>query len=232
MRQIFSIFLYSLFSVSAIAQTGHIMQGVGSVNMSMGGAATGQPLDISGALQWNPASIATFDGTIVSFDIGLFSSSPTLYSTVPEFDTMGQPTGNFFSGETKDDRGLSPMPALAVVWGKENSKHTFGASAFGISGFGVTFPESMTNPINMPQSFGGFGGIESDYILLQVGFTWAYELSDNFSVGVEPTFNYATLQLMPNPTAIQPKQDIHQQIKLLLQDLVHSLVFFMTHKMG
>ncbi len=201
MRPILSRILYLLFSVSAMAQTGHIMQGVGSVNMSMGGAATGQPLDISGALQWNPASISTFDGTIISFDIGLFSSSPTLYSTVPEFNNMGEPTGNFFSGETKDDRGLSPMPALAVIWGKEGSKHTFGASAFGISGFGVTFPESMTNPINMPQSMGGFGGIESDYILLQVGLTWAYELSNNLSVGVEPTFNYATLQLMPNPTA-------------------------------
>jgi len=42
-------------------QAGHIMQGVGSVNMSMGGAATGQPLDISGALQWNPAAITVFD---------------------------------------------------------------------------------------------------------------------------------------------------------------------------
>ncbi len=118
MRPILLKFLYLLFSVSALSQTGHIMQGVGSVNMSMGSAATGRPLDISGALQWNPASISTFDGTIVSFDIGLFSSSPTLYSTVPEFDNTGQPTNNFFSGETKDDRGLSPMPALAVVWGK------------------------------------------------------------------------------------------------------------------
>ena len=93
------------------------------------------------------------------------------------------------------------MPALAMVWGKEGSKHTFGASAFGISGFGVTFPESTTNPINMPQNMGGFGRIESDYILLQIGFTYAYEISDQFSVGIEPTFNYATLELAPNPTA-------------------------------
>ena len=35
------------------------------------------------------------------------------------------------------------MPALAMVWGKEGSKHTFGVSAFGISGFGVTFPEKQ-----------------------------------------------------------------------------------------
>jgi long-chain fatty acid transport protein len=190
-----------LFSSIVYAQSGHIMQGVGAVNMSMGGAATGQPLDISGALQWNPAAITVFDETTLKFDIGLFFSSPKLYSTVPEFDGMGQPTGNFFSGSTEDDRGVSPMPALAVLYKKENSKHTFGASAFGISGFGVTFPESMTNPINMPQSMGGFGRIESDYILLQIGFAWAYELSENFSIGIQPTFDYATLELMPNPTA-------------------------------
>ena len=186
-------FCFLLFSTAAFSQAGHIMQGVGAVNMSMGGAATGQPLDISGALQWNPAAISAFDDKIIKFDIGMFFSSPELFSTVPT------PDGGTFSGNTEDDRGISPMPALAMVWGSEDSKHTFGASAFGISGFGVTFPESMSNPINMPQNMGGFGHIESDYMLLQVGLTWAYELSDQFSIGVQPTFNYAALELAPNP---------------------------------
>ena len=183
-----------LFSTALFAQSGHIMQGVGAVNMSMGGAATAQPLDISGAMQWNPATLSTFDDKIFKLDVGLFFSSPELFSTVP---TAGGP----FSGNTEDDRGISPMPALAMVWGKEGSKHTFGASAFGISGFGVTFPESMTNPINMPQSMGGFGHIESDYMLLQVGLSYAYELSDKFSIGVQPNVNYAALELAPNPIA-------------------------------
>ncbi|MFZ0488796.1 MAG: outer membrane protein transport protein, partial [Salegentibacter sp.] len=201
MVKIYSTVLFLFFSTLAFSQAGHIMQGVGAVNMSMGGAATGQPLDISGALQWNPAAISSFDEKIIKFDIGIFFSSPELRSTVPEFDESGQPTGNFYSGTTKDDRGVSPMPALAMVWGKENSKHTFGASIFGISGFGVTFPENMSNPINMPQSAGGFGRIESDYSLLQAGFTYAYNFSDNFSVGISPTINYASLKLLPNPTA-------------------------------
>ena len=207
MKAIISKFLYLLFSISAMAQSGHIMQGVGSVNMSMGGAATAQPLDISGALQWNPATISTFDENILKLDLGLFFSSPELSSS---FGPL--------SGVTEDDRGTSLMPALAMVWGKEGSKHTFGASAFGISGFGVTFPENTnypqdlqgnpnpnynpsenSNPINFPQFAGGFGHIESDYMLLQIGFTWAYELSDKFSIGVEPTFNYAALELAPNP---------------------------------
>lgn len=161
-------FLLTIFSTLVFSQAGHIMQGVGSINMSMGGASIRQPLDISGALQWNPAAISTFNDKIIKFDIGLFYSSPELYSTVPEFDGSGIPTGNFFSGNTKDDRAVSPMPVLAMVWGHEDSKHTFGVSAFGISGFGVTFPESMTNPINMPQSMGGFGRIESDYMILQI----------------------------------------------------------------
>ena len=189
-----------LFSTIIYAQAGHIMQGVGAVNMSMGGAATAQPLDISGAMQWNPATLSTFDDKIIKFDLGLFFSSPELSSTVPT------PAGPF-SGITKDDRGMSPMPALAMVWGKPESKHTFGVSAFGISGFGVTFPESMTNPINMPQNMGGFGHVESDYMLLQVGGTWAYQLTDKLSIGIQPTINYGALELAPNPLAM-PSQTL------------------------
>ena len=201
MRNTLLKLFFTLFAMAAYSQAGHIMQGVSSVNMSMGGAATGQPIDISGALHWNPASISSFEENSMRFDLGLFFSSPELSSTVPEFDAMGMPTGNFFSGTTKDDRGVSPLPNLAFVWSRPDSKHSFGASAFGISGFGVTFPENMANPINAPQSMGGFGRIESEYILLQTGFAYAYEISDKFSIGVQPNFNVATLELMPNPTA-------------------------------
>ncbi|MFO7674554.1 MAG: outer membrane protein transport protein [Lutibacter sp.] len=215
-----------LLSTSLFAQAGHIMQGVGSVNMSMGGAATAQPLDISGALQWNPAAISVFDSKIINFDIGAFFSSPELSSSIPAGMMWpanafgpGSPASPAVSGTTKDDRGVSPMPALAMVWGKEGSKHTFGVSAFGISGFGVTFPQETnlpmdangnpnaswnpneSNPINYPQNMNGFGHIESDYMLLQVGLAWAYEVTDNFSIGVQPTVNYAALELMPNPLA-------------------------------
>lgn len=209
MKTHFFNYLLLLFSTVALSQAGHIMQGVGAVNMSMGGASTAQPLDISGALQWNPAAISTFNDKIIKLDVGLFYSSPELSSS---FGPL--------SGTTKDDRGTSIMPNLAYVWGKEGSKHTFGVSAFGISGFGVTFPEDSnypqdrfgnpnpnynpsqsSNAINFPQVAGGFGHIESDYMLLQVSLTYAYELNDKFSVGIQPNINYASLQLMPNPTA-------------------------------
>lgn len=193
--------LITLFFVSAMmAQTGHVLQGIGAKNLSMGGAATGNALDISGAIHWNPASISAFDTNQLKVDIGFFFSAPELSSTVPEF-VNGIPTGNFFSGTTQDDRGISVMPNIAYTWGKENSKHRYAVSAFGISGFGVTFPENMANPINAPQAMGGFGRIESDYALLQMAFTWSYQLSENLAFGIAPTLNYATLELMPNPTA-------------------------------
>jgi len=227
MKKSLSIFVLSLLTSFSFAQTGHVMQGVGAVNMSMGGAATAQPLDISGALQWNPAAISVFDGKMLQFDLGVFFSSPELSSSLPtgamwaanQFYS-GQPASPTVSGTTKDARGISPMPAFAMVWGKEGSKHTYGFSMFGISGFGVTFPQDNnspvdasgtpnpnfdpsinSNPVNYPQAAHGFGRLRSNYILMQTGFTYAYELSDNFSIGLEPTVNFAILEVDPNPTA-------------------------------
>lgn len=226
MKTNFLNYLLLLFTTAVFSQAGHIMQGVGAVNMSMGGASTAQPLDISGALQWNPAAISTFNEKTLKLDVGLFFSSPELSSSLPPNMLWqpgdlgpGAPGSPAVSGTTPDDRGISLMPALAMVWGKEDSKHTFGLSAFGISGFGVTFPQETnlpmdmggnpnpnwdpnnSNTINWPQGLNGFGHIESDYILLQVGLSYAYELSDKVSIGVQPNVNYSTLELAPNPTA-------------------------------
>jgi long-chain fatty acid transport protein len=212
MRSIISNLFILLFSTVAIAQTGHVMQGVGAVNMSMGGASTAQPLDISGSLYWNPATISSFNDNVLKLDVGLFFSSPELSSSLPA--GMLGPGAPSISGVTKDDRGVSIMPNLAYLWSKKGSKHTFGASAFGISGFGVTFPEESnnpfssnfnpfedSNPINYPQEAMGFGHIESDYMLLQISLSYAYEITDKLSIGVQPNINYAAIELMPNPTA-------------------------------
>lgn len=208
-------FMVIFFTTATFAQAGHIMQGVGAVNMSMGGAATAMPLDINGALQWNPAGLSEFEGKILDVNIGAFFSSPELSSSLPA--GMMFPGSPAVSGVTEDDRGVSPMPAVAFVWGKEDSKSTFGFSAFGISGFGVTFPQETnlpmdaggnpnptwnpndSNPISYPQNMNGFGHIESDFMLMQVSLTWSYEILKGFSLGIQPNFNYASLELEPSP---------------------------------
>ena len=118
-----------LFATSfAFAQTGHLMQGVGAVNMSMGGAATAQPLDISGAMQWNPATLSVFSGSKLKLDLGMFKGTPTVYSSLPEGamwgpDSFGPGIPGFPSpvtnGATESELGYSPMPALAFSWGKK-----------------------------------------------------------------------------------------------------------------
>jgi len=206
------VFALSLLTTIAFAQVGHIMQGVGAFNMSMGGASTAQPLDIEGALQWNPASISVFNKKILAFDAGLFFSSPNISSSLPA--GMLGPGAPAVSGTTKDARGVSPMPSFAMVWGNKDSKHTFGLSVFGISGFGVTFPQETNNPLSSsfnptvnsnpilyPQQARGFGRLRSNYILMQSGFTYAYKLSEKVSIGVEPTVNFAILEVDPNPIA-------------------------------
>ncbi len=210
MKTIIKIILLVLATSFVNAQSGHIMQGVGAVNMSMGGAATGQPIDINGALLWNPAAISTFNSKIISINAGAFFSSPSLSSFLPE--GMLGPGAPAVSGTTEDDKGTSILPSIAMVFGKDESKHTFGVSAFGVSGFGVKFPQEAnnplsasfdpsqpSNPINYPQQAGGFGLLESNYNLLQVSLTYSYELSDKFSIGIQPSFNYSTLKLSPNP---------------------------------
>ncbi|MBK8921536.1 MAG: outer membrane protein transport protein [Saprospirales bacterium] len=192
-RSIFTAILF-LSAVFMQAQTGHILQGNSAANFSMGGVATGQALDIAGVLNWNPAGIAAFDRSKLSVSAGLFFSTPEVASSVPT------PVGTF-SGNTTDEKGNSIIPTAAFVFGKEGSKHHAGIHAFGVSGFGVEYPMSETNPITLPQSDGGFGHVFSNYQLMQVGATYAYELSDQFSIGVAPLFNYSALEVRPNPLA-------------------------------
>jgi len=176
------------------AQTGHILQGNSAANFSMGGIATGQALDIAGTLNWNPAGIAAFDNSHLSVNAGLFFSTPEVASTAPT------PNGPF-SGNTVDEKGNSIIPTVAFVYGKADSKHRFGIHAFGVSGFGVDYPASENNPITLPQSMGGFGHLYSNYQLMQVGLTYAYKISDQFSFGLAPVFDYSALEVRPNPLA-------------------------------
>lgn len=176
------------------AQTGHILQGNSAANFSMGGVATGQALDAAGVLNWNPAGIAAFENSQLSVNAGLFFSTPEVASTVPTPDGP-------FSGNTADDKGNSIIPTVAFVYAKPDSKHRFGVHAFGVSGFGVDYPMSDNNPITLPQSMGGFGHVYSNYMLMQVGLTYAYKITDEFSFGLAPMFDYSALEVRPNPLA-------------------------------
>lgn len=195
-----AIFVLAAFALQA--QTGHVLQGAGAVNFSMGGAATAMPADVLGALQWNPASITAFDRSAAALSVAYFTAAPEVFAAAPNQQ------GGITSGTTKDEMGASPLPTLGAVFGKEDKPLAFGVSAFGISGFGVDYPETTDftnsnniNPLLVSQQQGGFGHLNSEYQLMQLGLTAAYEVTEGLSFGLAPTFNYATLLIQPVPIA-------------------------------
>ena len=196
MKKVLSSLLFALTSSFLLAQTGNLMQGASAFNLSMGGASTGQPLDITGALQWNPATASAFRQKTIAVDLGFLSSSPTLYfhSVTPSWG--GNKT---VEKSTKDNKGLMILPSFTMLLGNKTSKHIWGISVTNAANFGVLFPENKKNPINYPPSYGGYGKLESHYFLMEIGLTYAYRISNRFSIGIKPIFSIATLKVQPNP---------------------------------
>jgi long-chain fatty acid transport protein len=165
-------------AITLEAQTGHVLQGAGAVNFSMGGAGVALPVDAAGALQWNPASITAFDRNELSLSVAYFTAAPEVYAKVVQPD--GQGGFMTIEGVTEDERGASPLPTLGVVFANPGSKFAFGVSAFGVSGFGVDYPATTnlplpgnpnfdptnSNPLLYPQNMGGFGHLYSEYQLV------------------------------------------------------------------
>ncbi len=210
MKNLLIAFL-TILTFALQAQTGHVLQGAGATNFSMGGAGTAMPVDVLGALQWNPASITSFGRSEVALSVAYFTAAPEVYSKadIPN----GQ--GGFMTveGTTKDEMGASPLPTLGAVFALPDSKFAFGVSAFGISGFGVDYPATTnlpgaagfdpttSNPLLYPQNMMGFGHLNSEYQLMQAGVTAAYEVMEGLSLGLAPTFNYSSLLIQPVPIA-------------------------------
>src|SRR5262245_38282761 len=78
-----ALVVLALAAPPAQAQIGILFTGAGPVNRSMGGASTAAPLDASGALYWNPASISGLAGSSIDFGVELLYPQTRLASSVP-----------------------------------------------------------------------------------------------------------------------------------------------------
>ncbi len=203
-RRILSLFvlLPLLTATSSLGQVGHTLSGVGPVDQALAGAGTANPQDFMGALYWNPAAITSFDGTRASLGLQFLMPTSDLNSSVDAgaFGPFGP--AEDMSGTTPSNAGPFPIPALGFVKNLENSPISLGISAFAVGGFGTDYAVG-SNPITTPQAPNGmgFGAISSQFSLLQFSPTIAYQVSDNVSVGVSPTVNYALLEVAPFPAA-------------------------------
>src|SRR4051794_83109 len=123
---------------------GIVLPGVGPINAGFGGAGTAAPLDATGALHWNPATITALKDRV---DIGveLLSSRNTVSSRVAAGAFgLGVPS-RALAGSTRNDSGMAPLPAIAAITRPDGSPFTYGLSLLTVGGFFVNFPGSTTN---------------------------------------------------------------------------------------
>lgn len=204
LKQSLAVIIFSLFAITSYAQNGHVMSGVGAIDQSMSGAGTvALPLDGLSGIYANPATITHFEGVQLDVSLQIMKPSGTLYSAIQE-NAFGPSFPNAtISGSTESVAGPFPIPALAITYRPEKSKWAFGLSAYGVGGFGVDYEMTPTNPITTPQAPNGFGfgAIPSEFQLLQVAPSIAYQLSNKLSIGFSPLLNRSSLEVNPFPAA-------------------------------
>jgi long-chain fatty acid transport protein len=183
----------------ARAQFGLLFSGAGPVNRAMSGASVATPVDASGALFWNPATMSGLPSSELDFGAEFLWPASRLASSVPAgaLGPAGPPVP--LAGSDRGDNGIFPLPSGAVVYRPEGAPFTFGLSLFEIGGFGVNYPASTTNPVLTPQPPGGIGlgSVYSQLEVFELAPSVSYQLTDRLSLGIGPTADLASLKLDP-----------------------------------
>lgn len=179
--------LTSMVLPTHVNAQGFILPGAGPVNNSMGGAAVAAPIDATGAIHWNPATITGLAGS--SVDIG--SEMLNVRHRVSSTTGGAAPTTS-----ARNSAGWAALPAIGLVYQPDDSWMTFGLGLNTIGGFFLNFAASDSNPVFGPPP-GGFGAVYSRLGLLQVTPTAAFQLTENVSIGLSPTITIADLQAAP-----------------------------------
>jgi long-chain fatty acid transport protein len=182
-----------IFSGQQVSAQGVLLRSIGAVNESIGSVATGTPIDSSGALMWNPASISALEKSEVSFGLGLILPKSKVSSS---FD---HPLLGHVEGSTKSISDSIPAPAMSIVW--KRCKHTpvsFGLGLAAVGGAAVLYP---ADPVGTPRNERNviLGGLakSSNVIVMQMTPTVSYQLTDKLALGVAPIIDLASLQINP-----------------------------------
>ena len=190
-----------LCAVSARAQFGITQSGAGPINRSMAGASTAAPLDASGALYWNPATISGLPGSSIDFGVELLYPQSRLASSI---------TG-LGAGSDRGDNGVFALPTMALVYKPDDSLLTYGLGVFSVGGFGVNYRADPTNPIlsAQPPNGLGVGPLYSNLQVLEMTPTASVQVTDRLSIGGGPTLTLAHLEADPlflvAPNAAMPE---------------------------
>ncbi|MFM9961340.1 MAG: OmpP1/FadL family transporter [Planctomycetaceae bacterium] len=192
-----------LSATPVAAQYGPVISGAGPINRSMGGAATAAPLSASGALFWNPATLAGLNRSELDVGAEMLFPQTTLFSRASaNAFGAGSPPVDAASRTTNED-AVFALPTIAASFHPEGSPFTYGLGVFALAGFGLNYAGSTTNPVQAAPPGGlGFGPIYSNYSVLQVAPALVYEVNEQLSVSVSPILDVGMLQLDPGLIAV------------------------------
>src|SRR5215467_15549710 len=123
------------FCPSIFGQTGHVVHGVGAINQSMAGAGTALPLDATGALFWNPASIVDLKSSEVDVNVDLALLHGELSSSVEANILAPGAPPHAFSGSSQNLSNIA-LPASIGWVHQPSSRWTYGFLAANVGGFG------------------------------------------------------------------------------------------------
>ena len=131
-----------------MATDGHLLHGVGPVNQSMGGAATGVCLDPTGSIAWNPACTAVFTGRSLDISAEYFVPWRELSSSVnANAFGPGMPPVDM-SGTTWSETNAALLPNFTFIKRDDGSPVAIHFGLLGTAGFGVDYAAStdFSNP--------------------------------------------------------------------------------------
>lgn len=205
LRSLISVVATVLLLVTAspvvVAQYGPILSANGPINRSMGGASTAAPLSATGAMYWNPASLAGLKGS--QLDVGA-------ELLVPRTELSSSYGGGALSGSSNSSQDVFALPSMALSFHPEESDFTYGLGIFAAAGFGTNYAANtpVGNPVLSPQPpLGiGFGSIYSQYQVVQIAPTAVWHVDENWSVSIGPTIDVGRLQVDPG-VIVSPNAD-------------------------
>ncbi len=183
-KMTFSILLVLGLSTSLFAN-GLSLNSVGTKALGMGGAFVAVSNDAT-AMYWNPAGLAGQKSSISVYFTGVMPIGSYQYA----------PAGV----DTETERNIYPTGGLMGVYNMD--KMTFGLAVYVPAGLGAEWPGSDLAAFSGGQAFNW----ESRIGVIAISPTFAYQVTDQFSIGVAANIYYAIFDLS-RPDVADANQD-------------------------
>ena len=219
-KMCFSVMMLFILSVPMplFAVNGYFLHGVGAVNESMGGAATaGNASDVIGSLHRNPANATVFEKSTAAISLEVLLPDVTISSSFPLGDLV-------LEGETDSDVDAIPGANLGLVYHSDAYPAALYCGLMAEAGLHLKLPQSQTNPILLPQQFGGFGAVETQLEVVRIPLGCAWDYNDRLSLGVALAPSIARMKF--TPAAFAAPDDADQSgIPTYPDDIDHDFAF-------